>query len=300
MRPHFLFAALCLLTAANAPALAQTYPANAFIQHDVEVRSGPSKTFFATSKLKSGDRVIVIRDCKESPGWLEIKPPPGSFSWIRGNDVKQIDTRYAVVNNDAKVLPGSALVNQTPNREGIKLTAGTIVIIVDKVLKMGDEVWIPIQPNPSEVRYIPTDAVQPATQVAVQNSPPDWTRQQTAPPPGNTVTAQPTAFQRPAQPTTAFSPGPAPPGNLTTVAAAAWSKYGRLRATAIKDNGQPVYVLEDAPGHMISYVSIPPGKSLDQYIGKYMTVFGPTVSNPGAGYQLQYIVASHVAVPPTQ
>ena len=114
-----------------------------------------------------------------SAGWLEIKPPVGSFSWINGKYVKQIDARFGVVDADpgrpVPVLPGSTLVNQEPNRESIKLTMGTIVIIVDRPLSVNGETWLPIQPHPSEVRFIPVESVRQATQVAVTNNAPNWT-----------------------------------------------------------------------------------------------------------------------------
>src|SRR5262245_4278467 len=49
---------------------------------EAEVRCGPgnSPRLYPTNRLKKGDRVEVVRELQD--GWLAIKPPPGSFSWI--------------------------------------------------------------------------------------------------------------------------------------------------------------------------------------------------------------------------
>lgn len=181
MRQNRIFAALAGLLAVATPAFAQSYPAEAVILlPEVEVRSGPSKNFFATSKLRQNDKVVVLRESKEAPGWLEIKPPGQSFSWISAKNVKQIDPTHAFVDCDparpTPVLPGSRVVDQPPNRESMKLTAGTVVVIVDRPLTVQGETWLPIQPHPSEVRYISAESVRPSTVVAAtQTGPANWT-----------------------------------------------------------------------------------------------------------------------------
>src|SRR5436190_12691240 len=73
-------------SAPGAPvgATGTAYPAEmTIVVPEVEVRSSPTTKYYATSKLRQGDRVLVLKDCKEQPGWLVIKPPPGSFSWVR-------------------------------------------------------------------------------------------------------------------------------------------------------------------------------------------------------------------------
>src|SRR5579862_8570310 len=86
MRHLYLLAAVVGLLSAM-PAFAQTYSAT-IMQKEVEVRSGPSTTFFPTSKLNLNDKVLVLRESKEAQGWLEIVPPAGSFSWINAKYVQ--------------------------------------------------------------------------------------------------------------------------------------------------------------------------------------------------------------------
>jgi hypothetical protein len=78
---------------------------------------------------------------------------------------------------------------------------------------------------------------------------------------------------------------------------AAWSAYGRLRDVKLQaDNGQPLYALEDAQGKTLTYVTTNPGKSLADYNGRTVSVFGPLMYRSDA-VRMQYVVASHVAVP---
>jgi hypothetical protein len=50
------------------------------------------------------------------------------------------------------------------------------VVLVDRPRQADNETWLPILPHQNEVRYIPAEAVRPATQVAAQPSgPPNWT-----------------------------------------------------------------------------------------------------------------------------
>jgi uncharacterized protein YgiM (DUF1202 family) len=161
----------------SVPAFGQNYAT--ILQPEVEVRSGPSKTFYATSKLKQGERVEIIRESKEAQGWLEIRPPSQSFSWISAKNVHMIDQTRGYVDCDparpASVLPGSRIVDQPPNRESIKLTPGTAIVVVDRPLTVQGETWLPILPHVNEVRYIPADAVNAATVVAAQTGPASWT-----------------------------------------------------------------------------------------------------------------------------
>jgi hypothetical protein len=315
---------------------------------EVEVRSGPSKNFFPTSKLYRGDQVQIVRESKDAPGWYEIKPPAGSFSWINSKHVKQINPKHAVVDCDptrpVQVLPGSRLVNQEPNRESMKLTQGYIANIVDRPMQVGNETWLPIEPHPHEVRYIPAESVQavkPVTPTIAGAA--DWTRtpsgfatnpqlaqaeqarqqgdvnrtrelllelQRSAPNENQRQLAtnmlaelertkgspfQTTSNTRPDETRTAFSPTLA---NLVQTGRADWSTYGRLRETKLQsDYNQPLYSLEDAQGKTIAYVTNVPGKSLREYVGRMVSVYGPTVHNPNSAVRMHYVVASHIAVP---
>src|SRR5438105_10402631 len=55
----------------------------------VEVRAGPSEKFPITATLQLGDPVHV-RGPAANPGWMEIVPPAGSYSWISHLMIQQV------------------------------------------------------------------------------------------------------------------------------------------------------------------------------------------------------------------
>jgi hypothetical protein len=143
---------------------------------EVDVRSGPSADakYYATSKLRQGDKVQVLRE--EDGGWLAIKPPPGSFSWINTRFIELVDQDRGgrVLADDAPVRIGSSLVNTAPTVEAkSRLKRGFVAIVLDTKKVPGDDgMWLPIVPGPEEVRYIAADAVKSSPQVQrVQASP---------------------------------------------------------------------------------------------------------------------------------
>jgi uncharacterized protein (TIGR03067 family) len=70
-----------------------------------------------------------------------------------------------------------------------------------------------------------------------------------------------------------------------------WSRYGRLEKTRLKcENGQPVYALKDRDT-LITYVAAKPGKSLADYVGKRISVYGHTEADE----LIRYVVATYVA-----
>jgi hypothetical protein len=131
---------------------------------EVEVRSGPSFEFYATSKLKAGDRVEVVGKADKNPGWLAIKPPDGSLSWINSKFVQVGEKSHGVVVTaegvDVPVKPASNVSNQEPNVEIVKVGRGTHVVIAGEAKYNGPNgAWLPIEPTLHEVRYIPESAV---------------------------------------------------------------------------------------------------------------------------------------------
>lgn len=158
---------------------AQTIPIDRAIAQDAEVRSGPGMNFYPTSKVKAGDHVQVRRALTDQPGWLEIEPPPGSYSWINTKFLTQDtkDPRQWFVKPDAPapILPGSGVDGAgRPNRETMRLSPGTIVVAIANKAELEGETWLPIKPHTGEARYIPATAVQPAAATAKTNSPATW------------------------------------------------------------------------------------------------------------------------------
>jgi len=132
---------------------------------EVEVRSGPSMNFYATSKLRAGQQVKVIsRGEKNHAGWLAIEPPPHSYSWINANFVKRNPgsaTGFVVTAEDSPVpiKPGSNVYNDEPTVESVKLPRGTQVVIVSGEKILGGASWLLIEPPVGDVRFLPESAV---------------------------------------------------------------------------------------------------------------------------------------------
>jgi hypothetical protein len=144
----------------------------------VQAWSGPNQEKnYPTNQLKQSDQVtvklnksgqpIVIPDVNPGhPGWLEIKPPRGSFSWIPQRFIqKQISGNTWVVAAEVPVgiYVGSQVVQDEPKVEKVQLSKGTQVIVLDspKPGKSGGY-YYPIESPENEPRYIPADSINKA------------------------------------------------------------------------------------------------------------------------------------------
>jgi len=285
------------------------YPARMTIvdPKGVEVRSGPSPEYLPTSQLKYLDAVIVLRESQKQPGWLEVVPPSGSFSWIDGRHIMQFGRQGVVTvegGGEAPVLAGSLLVNKEPNVENARVPSGSIVLLLqDRPMDANGKKWWTIQPPEREVRFIPKDAVQPPPAASV--TPPNWSR-----PTANGSTNGGTDWRLPGQ----LIGSPANPGAGTPTSfnqqqkdwmpynglssqPPQWSQWGKLRRTAFEKDGQLMYVLEDRQGRPLLYVTTTPGTTLQSYLEKTVCLYG-MISYRSDGYQrTYYMVASHVATP---
>lgn len=120
---------------------------------------GPSTGdgLYPTNVLHTGDRVQVEQELEG--GWLVIRPPAGSFSWINKRFVQYISEKWAnyVVTHtghDVPVLIGSSLRAERPNKIGVKLPRGAQVRVVGRPMTDEEGTWLPIEPPEGEVRYI--------------------------------------------------------------------------------------------------------------------------------------------------
>jgi hypothetical protein len=286
-----------------SPALvnAQTYPADMVITlSEVEVRGGPTLQYFPTSKLRYGDHVLVMRQSEQQPGWLAIKPPQGSFSWICDKFIKQIDQRTAVVTMDgASLKPGSTVSNKAPNFESVKIPVGCIVTIIGAGVTADGKTWMPIQPWPTEVRFIPGEAVQ-ARQLVNNNS---------ANINGQLASLNKSPWnpsQAPGNPAQMNQGNPSPVGqtaSYTANPAAAklisyppqWTQVGILRRAAFDKDGQPVYALQDNKGKLLLYVNCQPGMTLRDYVGRTVALYGSINYRSDDTLRTHFVTASHVA-----
>jgi hypothetical protein len=181
MRPVFALALALLATLLSLPETVHAETREARIQVvEIDVHSGPSSSFYATSKLHRGDTVTIV---DEKDGWLLIKPPaPGqdSFSWIEGRAGQQQGRTFVVTAPQTRLRVGSKLVNQPPSVEGATVIQGTQLSVLGPARTSPDGTWIPVMPGPAEVRYIPAGAIE-GNAVAAQTAPPPVAPKQPAP-----------------------------------------------------------------------------------------------------------------------
>lgn len=312
MRVTIISTALLGLLAIVRPAWAQGYPAEMIITvPEVDVRSGPTKEYYATGKLRYGERVVVLRESKDQPGWLAIKPPAGSFSWINAKAVKQVDARTGYVESEGNaqvaVRPGSSIVNKAPDVESVKIPSGSIVTILDREVNAEGNTWLPIQPPPTEVRFIPGDAVQSRqlanNNLASNNLPSNNTANMsglaavptrpTAQSPWNPVSPQQKG-QVQAQPASFTNNNLAPQIQSYP---AQWSQYGILRKAPFEKDGKPVYVLENRQGQRLLYATCQPGMTLRDYVGRTVSLYGPITYRSDDTLRAHVLIATHVAMP---
>ena len=132
-------------------------------QIEADVRSGPSDDaqLYPTNRLHQGDQVQVVREVPG--GWLAIKPPPGSYSWIKVlNNVQQMfapKPMWLVLTDGTPVMMGSEVhvQGQKPTVEAARLPRGSQVR-GEQIVEAEDGRWLRIEPPAREVRYIRKEA----------------------------------------------------------------------------------------------------------------------------------------------
>jgi hypothetical protein len=152
----------------TVPAAAPADPPAADVRYvnlaDAEVRCQPSDKpgFYATNRLRKGDAVEVVEERPD--GWLKIRPPHGSFSWINVNNLYHIAPNQPneVITTDepAPVYVGSEILKGRPTVVGARLKRGTQVRSIGKPLAGEGTApgeagpWMPIEAPEGEFRYI--------------------------------------------------------------------------------------------------------------------------------------------------
>jgi hypothetical protein len=166
MRSTLFLGGLALLLAAVRPAAAQDPIYTAVVAQDqAEVRSGATldARLYPTNRLRRGARVEVL---EELPGgWLKIRPPQGSYSWINTRFVERVApdqpnwTVNALPEVGVPVYVGSELQRGRPTVEGCKVTRGHLVRSVGPPWPDEEGSWLPVEPPPGEARYLRAEAV---------------------------------------------------------------------------------------------------------------------------------------------
>ncbi|MGY8767138.1 MAG: SH3 domain-containing protein [Pirellulales bacterium] len=134
------------------------------IQKKIEVRSGPGLDFYATDYLKSGDVIEVYQTGAD--GWLAIRPPHGSYSWLPAKYVELTDEPNIgkIIATDLVPKIGSSIGTQRDTHQ-IKLTIGELVEVIEsKEVELernrSFETWYKIAPPAGEFRWVHSREVE--------------------------------------------------------------------------------------------------------------------------------------------
>jgi hypothetical protein len=153
--------------AASARAEQPEFPYAAYVSIDnAYVRSGPGKHYYPTDKLVRGDAVEVYR--QDPGGWLAIRPPRKSFSWVPASQLQPTKNQLATVLGDRVASHVGSRLNESRDVVQVRLERGEEVEIVAAESLTTDgqqELWCKVSPPSGEFRWIYgkfVDRTQPA------------------------------------------------------------------------------------------------------------------------------------------
>jgi len=140
------------------------------------VHSGPAEEFYPTHQLQQGAALEVFH--RTDTGWVAIRPPAGSFSWIPAAEVFLLPGgRTAEVTSDNSVSwIGTALGTAKQYRWQVRLNKGEqITVLGEQAIKDHDgreSLWYKISPPSGEFRWISSGMInsEPPSKLAVPSS----------------------------------------------------------------------------------------------------------------------------------
>jgi len=154
VRP-FLAAIVCCYLLAPV-AMAEEFPYRAVIDaDDVYVRSGPGASYYPTDKLKAGQVVEVWRH--DPGGWLAIRPPKGSFSWVSARFLEPAVDGLAVCTHDRIAARVGSRFSSIRDVIQVRLNAAeTVEVLGEKAPGTASDAreWYKIAPPSGEFRWV--------------------------------------------------------------------------------------------------------------------------------------------------
>jgi hypothetical protein len=157
VRANWWILGLLGLLAARASA-ADGFPYEAFVCADMaEVVAGPGHRHYVTDRLARGTKVEIYRE--EASGWLAIRPPEGSFSWVPAEFVERIDGDHlGRVKEATGAWIGTTIEHVSEHRQDVTLKAGELVQILGERSVGGKtsngRTWLKVAPPAGEYRWI--------------------------------------------------------------------------------------------------------------------------------------------------
>lgn len=127
------------------------FPYTAYVNSaDVYVRSGPGRDYYPTDKLAKGQEVEVYRH--DPGGWLAIRPPRGSYSWVSARHLDIAKDDLAVVNSERVVARVGSTLGDMRDVIQVRLEKDERVELLEA--PAADSPWCKIAPPAGEFRWV--------------------------------------------------------------------------------------------------------------------------------------------------
>ena len=150
MRWYFAILAGALLLDTQA-AFGDGFPYVAYVNSsDVYVRSGPGRDYYPTDKMQKGEQVEVYRH--DPGGWLAIRPPRESYSWVSVRHLDLGEGNLAVVNSDRVVARVGSEFSDVRDVIQVRLERDERVVLLEP--PASDSPWCKIEPPAGEFRWV--------------------------------------------------------------------------------------------------------------------------------------------------
>jgi hypothetical protein len=137
------------------------------------IYAGPSKEFYPTSHIQRGTALEAYQ--QTSDGWLAVRPPEGSFSWVPASQAYLLPGGKVIEITDAKAVSwiGTELGSAKQYRWQVQLNPGEqLKVLGEASVKNGHEereaLWYRIAPPAGEFRWIELSAVSTKPPAASQ------------------------------------------------------------------------------------------------------------------------------------
>ena len=129
-----------------------TLPYRAFAATpDIEVRSGAGEEYYVTGTISENAEVEVHQHL--AGGWLAIRPPEGSFSWVFGRHVELIDPARGRINKDNAPSRIGSYHHHKRQVIQVRLHKNEQIFIVGQEEQNG-QLWYQVAPPSGEFRYV--------------------------------------------------------------------------------------------------------------------------------------------------
>jgi hypothetical protein len=160
-------------------AAADEFPFEGYVAaSETVVASGPGRRFYTTDKLPRGAQVEVYRE--DDAGWLAIRPPEGSFSWIPAEHVELLGDGVGKVRSATESWIGTTVEQVQKHKSQVSLKPGDLVQILDQKTVQTEgrsDQWLKIAPPAGEFRYVHSrdvsrEPVEPEPTPAPASEPP--------------------------------------------------------------------------------------------------------------------------------